>query len=74
MKRLFFNDGTRAALEGKDLASVARGLTDDDLAFWINRLTEIGTLYHELSILEAEATQRSSDWMFGPLFRMVTNG
>lgn len=36
MRFLYWDSGTRAAAEGKDIASVAARLTDDDLAFWVD--------------------------------------
>lgn len=68
MRRLEFEDGTRAAAEGKDLAAVARRLSDDELSFWIGRFAEM-PFYNERRILEAEARRRGEDWLFGPLFR-----
>jgi len=68
MTRLEWDGGTRAAAEGKDLASVARRLSDAELDFWIRRLREL-PCPHELGILEAEANQRGADWLAGPLFR-----
>lgn len=68
MKRLEWSSGTRAAAEGKDLASVARTLTEAELDFWLKRFREL-PLYNETKILEAEADRRGQDWQCGPLFR-----
>lgn len=55
------DDGTRSAQEGKDLASVARRLSDDDLCFWIDRLQRQANLPSQLAILKAELSRRSED-------------
>lgn len=67
MMRLAWDSGTRSAAEGTDLASVAKTLSDADLAFWIDHCR--GVLFHETSVLEAEAERRKPDWNAGPLWR-----
>jgi hypothetical protein len=66
MKCLRWDDGTRSKEQGTDLASVARTLTDEDLAFWLTRLEPYSG---DRRILEAEAARRHPDFVFGPLFR-----
>lgn len=65
---LIFSSGTLSKQEGTDLASVASGLSNDDLRFWLNRFLEL-PLFHETNIIEEEAARRfGGEWRFGPLF------
>lgn len=67
--QLEWDDGTRAKVKGKDLASVAARLSDAELEFWLSRFAAI-PLPLELAILEAEGGRRwGADWKNGPLFR-----
>jgi hypothetical protein len=68
MHRLEWSDGKLAAMAGRDLASVARTLCNDDLAFWVDRLRKCACS-REAGILEAEAERRAEAFLAGPLFR-----
>jgi hypothetical protein len=65
---LRWQDGIRSAAEGTDLAGVAKGLADQELAFWIERFRR-RPLPYELGILEREMERRYPDGTAGPLFR-----
>lgn len=61
---LYICDGRR------QLPEIARALPDDDLAWWIARIADLGSLPHELGILVAEQRRRGGpDADAGPLFR-----
>jgi hypothetical protein len=63
--QLEWEDGVRAAAEGKDLAAVARGLSDEELLFWIPTLT---TCPHEQRVLQEEL------WARHPSQRQIRKG
>jgi hypothetical protein len=68
MTCLTWSSGTRSVAEGTDLASVARGLTDEELDKWIDVLRG-RTMAHEMSILILEGERRGRDHLAGELFR-----
>lgn len=67
-KPLAWEDGKLAALGGKDLAGVAKLLTDAELDFWRQRMNN-GVLPYELGILDAEAQRRGTEFFGLELFR-----
>jgi DNA adenine methylase len=57
---LAWSTGTRAAEEGEDLASVVKGLSDDQLSKYRQQFARKGaTLPHELAIIDAEISRRA---------------
>lgn len=68
---LHCDDGTRAAAEGRDLASVCRGLTMDRLIFWRGRLSR-GVTPHERGIVQAEIDRRDPRRAYGTLWEFAT--
>ena len=73
MKELRWESGTKAQAEGKDLPSVARTLSDDELEYWTDKLWE-RLMGWEARILEAEQDRRGKDHGAGPLFRGAEHG
>ena len=57
MKRLQWESCTRSKAEGKNLASVLRTLTVQELCFWRDRFEHL-QFVHELTILKAELGSR----------------
>lgn len=54
---LCWSSGIRAAAEGQDLATAAKGLTLEQLDFWLAKFIK-RTCIHEAGILQAEIDRR----------------
>jgi len=70
MEALRWSSGTKAAAQGTDLATVARGLDMPQLRFWLEKLQHC-SCRHEAAVLQAEIDRRDPAGAWGTLWQSV---
>lgn len=68
---LHFEDGTKSAAQGRDLAAACRTLTVDRLDFWLSILAG-RSMIHEAGIVQAEIDVRDPQGSRGTLWAFAT--